>query len=85
MKFGTGMLLGAALGYAAATWLRKADPAVVTGPTSRRPPQSAAGTLMSEGSRRLVDRAQAAGLEALQRARDNIQARIGDDAGAAWN
>jgi hypothetical protein len=85
MKFGTGVLVGAALGYAAATWMRKEDPAIVTGPTKPERSQSAAARLVTEGSRRLAERAQVAGLDALQRARGNIQARLGDEEGASWN
>jgi hypothetical protein len=85
MKFGTGVLVGAALGYAAATWMRKDDPAIVTGPTKPERSQSAAARLVTEGSRRLAERAQVAGLDALQRARGNIQARLGDEEGVSWN
>ena len=85
MRFRTGLIVGAALGYAAANWLRKDDPTILTAP--REPPrqQSAAARLVTEGSRRLAERAQTASLDALQRARGNIQARIGDGGDASWN
>ena len=85
MRFGTGVLVGAALGYAAAMWMRKDDPAIVTGPTKPERSQSAAARLVTEESRRLAERAQVAGLDALQRARGNIQARLGDEEGVSWN
>jgi hypothetical protein len=85
MKFGTGVVFGVAIGYAAATWVRKDDPAIVTGPTKPERSQSAAARLVTERSRRLAERAQVAGLEALQRARGNIQARLGDEEQASWN
>jgi hypothetical protein len=81
MRFRTGLVVGAALGYAAAQWLRKDDPA----PREPARSQSAAARLVTEGSRRLAERAQTASLDALQRARGNIQARIGDGGDASWN
>jgi outer membrane cobalamin receptor len=85
MRFRTGLIVGAALGYAAAQWLRKDDPTIVTAPREPQRAQSAAARLVTEGSRRLAERAQTASLDALQRARGNIQARIGDGGDASWN
>jgi hypothetical protein len=85
MRFRTGLVFGMALGYAAANWLRKDDPTIVTGPRGPARSQSAAARLVTEGSRRLADRAQTASLDALQRARGNIQARMSDRGDASWN
>ena len=85
MRFRTGLVVGAALGYAAAKWLYKDDPTIVTGPRAPERSQSAAARLMTEGSRRLAERAQTASLDALQRARGNIQARMGGAGDASWN
>ena len=85
MRFRTGLIVGAALGYAAAKWLWKDDPAIVTGPRAPERSQSAAARLMTEGSRKLAERAQIASLDALQRARGTIQARMGDGGDASWN
>ena len=86
MRFRTGLVFGMALGYAAASWLRKDDPTIVTAPRESERSKSAAARLVTEGSRRLAERAQTASLDALQRARGNIQARIGEGGGdASWN
>jgi hypothetical protein len=85
MRFRTGLIVGAALGYAAAQWLRRDDPMIVTGPREPQRTQNAAARLVTEGSRRLAERAQTASLDALQRARGNIQARMGDRGDASWN
>ena len=85
MRFRTGLIVGATLGYAAALWLRKDAPSIVTAPRAPARSQSAAARLVTEGSRKLAERAQTASLDALQRARGNIQARIGDGGDASWN
>ena len=85
MRFRTGLVFGMALGYAAAHWLRKDDPTIVTAPRESERSKSAAARLVTGGSRRLAERAQTASLDALQRARGNIQARIGDGGDASWN
>ena len=85
MRFTSGMLVGAALGYAAARWARRDDPAIVTGPRKGATSQGPASRLDAGGRERLAQRAQAAGILALQRARGNIQARLVGEGDTGWN
>jgi hypothetical protein len=73
MKFRIGLVIGAALGYAAANWVRGDGRAVA--PPPRR---NAAARLVTGASRRVATRAHGASLEALQRARNTIQSRLGE-------
>jgi hypothetical protein len=81
MKFRTGLIVGIAIGYTAATWLRRDDPVIVTDPSAS---QGRAGRMISSSSRRVAARAQDAGLVALRRARGTIQSRLGEEQDAAW-
>ena len=82
MKFRTGLIIGIAIGFAAATWLRRDDPAIVT--DRSRASSAGAGGMVSSSSRRIAARAQDASLVALRRARGSIQSRLGQDRDAAW-
>ena len=85
MKFRTGLILGATLGYAAAQWLRRDDPVIATEPGTSSGGPGSGLRLMGDQTRKLAVRAQAAGFDALQRARGNIQSRLAEDGDANWN
>jgi hypothetical protein len=73
MKFRIGLVIGAALGYAAANWMRGNGRAAA--PPPRR---NAASRLVTGASRRVATRAHGASLDALQRARSTIRSRLGE-------
>jgi len=76
MKFKSGLLIGAALGFAAARWLTREDPDVLEGPRASAREQSPASRIISDQGRRLAERAQLASLGALQRARTSLRSRL---------
>jgi hypothetical protein len=93
MRFKSGLVIGAAIGFAAARWLAKEDPEVVSGPRNAGPSQNPASRILSDQGRRMAERAQLATLGALQRARTSIRSRLqepGDvvdltEADTRWN
>ncbi|MEX0990140.1 MAG: hypothetical protein WD206_07590 [Actinomycetota bacterium] len=78
-KFIAGVLIGLAIGYKLFQRMLSDDPNVVTGPRDT----GGSGMLGTQG-RRIAERAQIAGLGAIQRARSSIQARLGDP-DPTWN
>jgi hypothetical protein len=88
MKFKTGLVFGAAVGFAAAKWLEREDPALVKAPAQPARPQNPAVRLVTSQGRKLAGRATNAGMDAIHRARANIQARLGETADRpdpTWN
>ncbi|HEX5949669.1 MAG TPA: hypothetical protein VFZ96_01605 [Actinomycetota bacterium] len=77
MRFVTGAVVGFALGWAAATWLREQDTELEV----RREARGMAGSMARHPSaqglrRRVVDLTGDRGLEAIRRARASIQRRL---------
>jgi hypothetical protein len=79
MKFLTGVAIGVAVGFSLAKRMMTDDPNVVTGPRD-----NGGSSLLGTQGRRIAERAQIAGLGAIQRARSSIQARLGDG-DPTWN
>ncbi len=90
MKFRTGLIVGAAVGFAAAVrWLaREEDPNIVGEGGRAIAPQSRTARIVSEQSRKITGRFSEAGLDAITRARANIQSRLSaadDPNDPSWN
>ena len=77
-KFLAGVAVGLAIGYKLFQRMLSDDPNVVTGP------RDGGGSALGTQGRKLAERAQIAGLGAIQRARSSIQARLGDS-DPTWN
>ena len=84
MKFRTGLILGLAAGFAVASWANRREDDLYTGPDEESSTNPAA-RLLSGQARRLVRRAGARSYDAIQRARQQIQGRLGDTSDASWN
>ena len=90
MKFRTGVVVGAALGFVAAVrWLsRSEDPNIVGEGGKPVGQQNTAARLVNEQTRKLTDRFTEVGLDAISRARANIQSRLAaadDPNDPSWN
>ena len=90
MKFRTGVVVGAVLGFVAAVkWLaRSEDPNIVGEGGKPVAQQGTAARLVNERTRKITDRFTEVGLDAIGRARANIQARLSaadDPKDPSWN
>jgi hypothetical protein len=78
MKFRTGLVMGIVLGFVAAVkWLARDEDPYIVGEGSRPiAPQSRTARLVNEQGRKISNRFAEVGLDAISRARANIQSRL---------
>ncbi len=82
MKFRTGLILGFAAGFAVSSWVNRPEEDVYTGGDE----ESGGGTRARSGrARRIGQRASVMSLDAIKKARSQIQGRLRDTGDANWN